>query len=904
MNTLRILTILLVMAIILSACGLGGNSPDGRTQSNTTSSATPTSNATASQGAVTIGFAAPEFERRTYEPLIEAFNAQNTDIQIQFVSTDALAGAGGAAFFSDETTRQTVSAADTAAVFFLQPEAIANGYVRDLAPLMEADTGFDRNDFYPGALGSTTQEGVYLLPQTLTVPLLAYNKALWTASGLPEPTNTWSATDLLAAAEQLARKRGDTVEVYGFMDWSNGLQPLLAELATQAADLFTTAPESIRLDQTAVETALERVAALVDTGAIYSSSEANATVVDPTDFNNLILGQQVAMWPAELLQLAPDQTAPFEIGFVPFPTIPEVFAPGATGYIMSSGTQHPQEAWRWLEFLSQQELNRGGMMFFGGGVRVPARQSVAEQSGFWSELDSARAAALRVAMERQADTATPRLAEALIQPLTQALQAVVQGESTGQALAAAQATLADQIAQAQLNPSPTPANKPIVVELPVEAVAPPEATKIRFVTPGLDTTTLRRLASQFNQQNPNFFVEVENANWGGVALGLADVASTADCFAWPVPPQTDEITATLDLRPLIDADPSFDQADYPTALLASFSQGTALYGLPHGVSLRALHYNQTAFDAAGLEYPNPNWTLDDVRAAAEQLTLGSGDEIDQYGFASNISQTDDVLFFLRQSGAAITTGSADALQANFTDERVIAALSQYLDLLRKNSPHQQLQGYRSASNPGIQTFTLVNTGRVGMWLDFGGRSFIINAGGPETPAFTTALAPPPLGATGATADDLRISGLYISAATEQPQACWEWISFLSRELTSLPIGFDFPARRSLADSEAFAAQAQPGAAAVYAAYSAALSRPDEGNGATPLEQSMIDLFWFFQAVDRALQSPAGEAEQVLERELAEAQRLTSTYLDCVNGGGGAKTCATQADPNYAGLAED
>jgi len=41
--------------------------------------------ATASASAVTIGFAAPEPERSAYKPPIAAFNAQNSDVRIEFV---------------------------------------------------------------------------------------------------------------------------------------------------------------------------------------------------------------------------------------------------------------------------------------------------------------------------------------------------------------------------------------------------------------------------------------------------------------------------------------------------------------------------------------------------------------------------------------------------------------------------------------------------------------------------------------------------------------------------------------------------------------------------------------------------------------------------------------------------
>jgi hypothetical protein len=57
----------------------------------------------------------------------------------------------------------------------------------------------------------------------------------------------------------------------------------------------------------------------------------------------------------------------------------------------------------------------------------------------------------------------------------------------------------------------------------------------------------------------------------------------------------------------------------------------------------------------------------------------------------------------------------------------------------------------------------------------------------------------------------------------------------------------------------------------------------------------MDYYWFFHAIDRALQG------QNLERELATAQTLTEQYVTCVQSGMPGAACAIQVDPDYQGL---
>src|SRR5215210_7149642 len=90
------LVILLAVLTLLSACGFGGDpdpisaNPTAAPDATAEVAAAPAAPTATSEGVVTIGFGAQEFERRIYEPLIETFNQQNPNIRVQFVSLDEI----------------------------------------------------------------------------------------------------------------------------------------------------------------------------------------------------------------------------------------------------------------------------------------------------------------------------------------------------------------------------------------------------------------------------------------------------------------------------------------------------------------------------------------------------------------------------------------------------------------------------------------------------------------------------------------------------------------------------------------------------------------------------------------------------------------------------------------------
>ncbi|GAB4191570.1 MAG: hypothetical protein OHK0022_05360 [Roseiflexaceae bacterium] len=863
----RRIAALLIGAVLCAACSPNTPPPDAVTPDAATPSARGET--------VTITLGAEEQNRAVLEPLLEAFNRENPDVRVRLVPV-SLTGSS-----MDEVERRfremvgTVDAAFTG----VRPQYIDQGLLLNLRPLLEADASFGREDFYAGALQEYAPGGgIYQVPVSLHIPLLIYNKDLFQRRGVPEPLPTWTWADLRSTAQQLARKSGERFDSYGLMDWDTGFVALGGELTDAGVRLPNPSGTgaNLRLDDPQIVQAVDQVRRLAEEGAIYAPASSNLQASEIDRKITLITSGSVGIWNSALTP--PGAAAPsfrFSTGLAVYPPRDDVAPFYTQGYTISAGTNHPQEAWRLLAFLSRQTAPGGQIGTASTTITVPARKSVTEQSGTWSRLgaeqaDLAKAVLARPATSQTASTTMWR-SEAALAP---AIQQVIDGVEPATALAQAQSTYEERIAQTE--PSAT-IPSPIPVLSPTEAVPVEGSIAITFDTWQGDADQLRELVQQFQQQRPEIVVNLRSTDRLGTAQP-AEVASRADCYAGYAPLSARDTASALDLQPLLDSDSAFTLDDYPPVLLAPLRRDGGLYGLPYRVSLRRLNYNPALFDAVGQGYPTAAWKLDDIIEAANRVSDAPGRER-SYGFAS-LNQQDDLLFFMARSQADLVRREGGALRPNFTDPRVVEALRRYLDLLVYAPPLPE-----AGADPAPSPFELVAQGRIGMWFGFGEYRAVTVEG--------AAVAPPPLGQGGLGNADVQInSALYISAASPYPQQCWEWLKFLSES----PLGLEggYPARRSVAESPAFASQTPPGSAEVYAAYRELLARTPEQPGAGA-SGAGIDPYWLFQALDSTRQG------KNLERELATAQATTERYLDCMLPGGKApQTCALQVDPQYKG----
>jgi ABC-type glycerol-3-phosphate transport system substrate-binding protein len=922
----RILSLFLLVTL-LAACSGAPDQPNATPPPNGEAPTAPAGDSN-EDTKVTISFAAWDYERQTYEPLVKKFTEENPNINVALVPLDDLMNVSdpNADYSALAQLRRIVSGADTAPAFAVAPETFGSGLLLDLKPQMEADASFQADDFLPGALEQyTVKGGTWLLPRYINVQLLNYNKELFKNAGLPDPKPGWGWNDLLGAAEQLAVKSGSKVSTYGYLDNSGGFLPLVSLLQERNVDLLNTPAAKIQLDSPEIIEAVERVRALTESGALFRPVYKEGPPDEFTDPTQLVRDGKVAIWDASYVppvacdgpDCNPQQTEfSFPVGKLPYPSsIPGFFYGGTDGYIISAGTAHPAESWKWIEWLSRQQVDQGGPrpidVAYNPPGRVPARVSIADQSGFWTSLDAETAAAYKWAIANPMPSPERTPDYTVLGALGQALEQILGTEQKDprKALQDAQRQMQDQIAQTQLTPTPVPNTSPVVVATPEPQLAPEGATTINFSPNVYNPPDLRRLARAFRDQRPDVFVNVTSTEVYTQAPTFKQIASTSDCFAWYNAPQSDEdFAALLDLQPLFDADASFPQSDYAPALLSAYQRGGGLYGLPYAATLRTLNFNRTAFDAAGIQTPTFKWTPDDFLAAAQALTKGDGDA-KQFGYIPLSGVQQDFMFFINQFGGRLVTGSGQDARPTFTDPKTVEALKWYIDLANVHKVMPELKFYYMRDQGGFEdkSYEMIQNGRAGMWFDqgygmFGGPSGSpVKGGRPGEPGapqqnFEVGIAPLPVGRNGLTSNDLFARGLHISASTDKAQACWEWLKFLSSDISNLQGAI--PARTSVLQSDAFKKQATPDVIALAETYADALkqSRP-ASQSSDPNAFYMMDTYWFFKALDDAAQNKAP-----LDQALAEAQEFTTKWMECLQQQPNKPaTCAAQTDPDYKGF---
>jgi multiple sugar transport system substrate-binding protein len=114
----------------------------------------------------------------------------------------------------------------------------------------------------------------------------------------------------------------------------------------------------------------------------------------------------------------------------------------------------------------------------------------------------------------------------------------------------------------------------------------------------------------------------------------------------------------LDLQPRCDADltqewiDDFVPQEWDNFGRLSFIPGKRV-AMPRYINFMYLHYNKGFLDEAGVDYPDANWTMDDMKEAAEKLTVKEGGETTRYGaFFQGIQVMERQFYHLNRFGGS------------------------------------------------------------------------------------------------------------------------------------------------------------------------------------------------------------------------------------------------------------
>jgi ABC-type glycerol-3-phosphate transport system substrate-binding protein len=335
---------------------------------------------------------------------------------------------------------------------------------------------------------------------------------------------------------------------------------------------------------------------------------------------------------------------------------------------------------------------------------------------------------------------------------------------------------------------------PTMTEVPdaLPAVSQPEQITVTLAVADANLAGYQPLIEQFEAQYSHIQVRLvaeseiissEQTN------RIADLASAADVFVhWPS--IQDDQQYLLDLGPFLSTDPTFDSTDFLPGLLDA---GNSLWSLPTAASYPLIYFNKTAFDAAGLAYPEPGWTLDEFLAAAQALTQREGDEVVQWGYVPFQVQP---LLATQLAAPLVVDG-----ELRLTDPDVAEALQWLADLFVLHEVSPWLENYKPVAlretSTGPDPISLVREGWAAMWS---ADHTVWQLGFEDENVGLTTIS---RSQQGYAADAVRY-GFAISRGTVQPQAAWQLLTFLSQQppVDSM-IDLLVPARRSVAAAGRF-----------------------------------------------------------------------------------------------------
>jgi multiple sugar transport system substrate-binding protein len=261
----------------------------------------------------------------------------------------------------------------------------------------------------------------------------------------------------------------------------------------------------------------------------------------------------------------------------------------------------------------------------------------------------------------------------------------------------------------------------------------------------------------------------------------------------------------LDLTDLIE-DEDFNTDDYWPGSMEGYLRDGKPYGIPLSASPNVLFYNKAMFDAAGVAYPTDDWTFDDLKAAAIQLTLdGSGanasdpafdpDNVVQWGLNAAPAHLYSAAY-LRPFGGDPCVNPA-CTEMSFSAPPVQEAMAWWVDLVANShaAPYDPYSGNQTGVPGDPFVAGLAAMGFSGYFLV--GQ---LNATG----TIDYDIVQSPMGPAGIRSTEFSVQGFGIAANSEHPEEAFELLQVLtSSEFTSeywAKPGHGVPAAKSGAEA--------------------------------------------------------------------------------------------------------
>jgi ABC-type glycerol-3-phosphate transport system substrate-binding protein len=816
------------------------------------------------QGEVIITLLAPEWMGDVFNrSLFEEFEAQNPGVKVVVAQAEQIFYPP-AAFDLDGHLDGAAEFASKADVLYTQsynlsPITTRAGYFLDLTPLVESDPTLDVDDFFPALWRSFQWDrGIWALPVSGSIQLFVYDIDAFDDAGLTYPNENWTIHDLANAARTLTQHDTD------------------GDVARPGFGIFFNRSMLLR--------------------AFTGQGFYDGTVIpSPPAFDNTELAQIIENW-AEMqrdLQSSFQGPGPISTGEIPLTVdqtwrltsnVPDdrnwgaALLPGGVaglttwGFVISSGTEHPEIAYELAKFLTQNA--NVAARFFGD---TPARRSLVgvETEGFMVMRNYTPE--VQALIDRGIENALPTSELRYSEYIDRIIGMVESGETDAQSALQqmeAEARTALQTADTRrqetvvmvATPVPTPSfdSGQIVLNFGLNL----------FISPIPNRDEWNRLAREFSEAS-SIVGNVELVSSMG---GMSGTQDEVDCYYQPQNMvQGMNLDDVLNFDPFMDADPQFDSGDFFGGTLEQVRRENRTWAYPIVLYPSILWYHAAKFQEAGVAAPESVWSVDAFNDALRNLRFVMDDDSPVFVAQGGGGMASHLYMLMAAYGGLPIDYRTSPPTLNLDDPATIDAMRQVLNLAR--------DGYISYQElAGTGAGTVITSGLV---MD-------------QTPIFGDALMPYSFraqqrGQEGGMESPYRLTNYphgseyvpvsygigtaYINADTQNAQACYEWIRTISQRPELL---MGMPARRSQLESAAIATTQGEDIAQTYRAYADLVGSPNVisipgqlGLGGAADLGTFIEQFWLYEAFDDYVLN-GGD----LETGLADATFYIQNYRDC------------------------
>lgn len=317
-------------------------------------------------------------EKAAYEELVAAFEKRHPEIDVMLIHIPSQ---------SDYRKRLGIdfaagTPADVVLLNYRRYAAFAaKGSLEALGPYLARSALLREDDFYPETIAPFVWQGQLLcIPQNLSSLVVYFNRDLFGAAGLSDPTSDWTWDDFLLAAQALTRDNdgdgqidqhglGTEVSIFRAAPfiWQNG-----GDLVDNPS-----APKRLALDTPAAREALQWFIDL----QVRHRAVPDAVAEAAEDSESRFLNGRLGMFLNSRRGVPMYRTITgFDWDVAPLPQGRQrAGILHADAYCMPSASKHKHATWAFIEFANAAE---GQHIIAASGRTVPSLRAVAESPAF------------------------------------------------------------------------------------------------------------------------------------------------------------------------------------------------------------------------------------------------------------------------------------------------------------------------------------------------------------------------------------------------------------------------------------------------------------------------------------------------------------------------------------------